>query len=426
MFRIRDISSKCVLGCGLALTMFASLTGAHAKSTETVLYSFCNGGNCPDGADPNAGLIIDQAGNLYGTTQAGGMGGCSDDFQAPGCGTVFEVTTAGVEKALYSFCAQPNCTDGAVPLGGLIADEKGNLFGTTVVGGEDTQGVIFKVSPHEKETVLYYFQGHNVGDGASPQAGLIADAAGNFYSTTQWGGDFNCNCGTVFKFTPSSGSETVLHDFVGNSDGYFPGSGLVMDEKGNLYGTTVYGGGSPNCSDQGCGMVFKVTPNGTETVLYAFQGAPDGARPIAGLILYKGNLYGTTSQGGAANAGTVFELSRQGAETVLLSFNGDEGGSGPYGGVIADKHGTLYGTTYTGGAANLGTVFKLAPDGKETVLHSFAGGGTGGTDGALPGSGLIMDQNGDLYGTTVRGGTGSGANCPNNGGCGTVFEITNK
>jgi uncharacterized repeat protein (TIGR03803 family) len=259
-------------------------------------------------------------------------------------------------------------------------------------------------------------------DGATPYAGLIRDTAGNLYGTTTYGGATStCSppsgCGVVFKLSPT-GTETVLHTFTGGADGGYPSAGLIQDAAGNLYGTTGGGGATSTCNaPYGCGVVFKLSPTGAETVLHSFDGA-DGAGPVAGLVRdAAGNLYGTTVSGGASGNGVVFKLSPTGAETVLHSFTGADGAN-PYASLVRDTTGNLYGTTYDGGAHGGGVVFKLSPTGTETVLHSF----TGGADGSLPYAGLLREAAGNLYGTTAFGGTESGA-CAG-GGCGVVFKLS--
>ena len=280
---------------------------------------------------------------------------------------------------------------------------------------------------------------------------MIADKAGNLYGTTPVGGGTDtcgplkdqqsAGCGIVFKIA-ARGGESVLHAFTGGSDGASPGAGLTADGAGNLYGTTLAGGGTDNCGlgPYGCGVVFKIAANGTESVLHVFVGkAKDGAYPSAALIAdQQGNFYGTTAGGGstdncgaqkkgfrAAGCGTVFKLAPDGTESILHVFTGGTDGAYPFGGVIADSTGNLYGTTAGGGGTancglgpyGCGIVFKLAPDGTETVLHVF----TGKTkDGGYPTAGLIMDKNGNLYGTTYEGGI---ASCGNHVGCGTVFRL---
>jgi uncharacterized repeat protein (TIGR03803 family) len=221
---------------------------------------------------------------------------------------------------------------------------------------------VFKVSKTGQETVLYSFTGRT--DGDAPFAGVIRDAQGNLYGTTRFGGDLTCpgggGCGTVFKLS-SAGKETVLYSFTGGADGSQPIAGVIRDAEGNLYGTTLIGGDLSACSLNGCGVVFKLSKTGKETVLYRFKGAPDGADPVAGVIRdAKGNLYGTTYSGGVSNVGTAFELSWMGKETVLFSFeNNARDGYSPRAGVIQDTEGNLYGATADGGRINNGVAFKL-------------------------------------------------------------------
>jgi uncharacterized repeat protein (TIGR03803 family) len=394
----------------LLLSLVVTTRSAQAQ-TLTVLYSFKN---TPDGARPNAGLIRDAAGNLYGTTWRGG----TFDY-----GTVFKLNEAGKYKVLHSFTGR---VDGGSAYSPLIRDPAGNLYGTTWSGGDRTGccGALFKLDATGKETLLHGFAGGD-GDGGEPSAGLIRDAAGNLYGTTTEGGP--SNYGTVFKLN-AAGKYRVLYFFTGASgaDGANPYSGLIRDSAGNLYGTTLYGGIYEN------GTVFKLDTTGKETVLHAFTGSftggADGAWPKAGLIRDPaGNLYGTTLVGGlilgctqsSTGCGTVFKLDGTGIETVLYSFTGWADGAIPLGGLIRDPAGNLYGTTQYGGDLTCpdfvpfgcGTVFKLDATGKVTVLHSF----TGGAGGANPYAGLIRDAAGNLFGTTYNGGTS---------GFGTVFKLT--
>jgi uncharacterized repeat protein (TIGR03803 family) len=324
---------------------------------ESVLYTFQG---MPDGANPRAGVVFDKNGDLYGATSYGGKPGCNYEL---GCGTVFKVTPSGKEHVLYSFCRQQTCADGANPYDNLIFDGKGNLYGTTYYGGAYGFGVVFMVSASGKERTLYSFTGDM--DGAYPFGGVVLDAKGNLYGTTSGGGTYGK--GTVFKVSPS-GQESILHSFTGGADGANPYSRLILDAKRNLYGTT-FGGGGTGCNG-GCGTVFKVTPSGKESVLYSFcQNYPncaDGENPVYSLIFDdQGNLYGTTFSGGTDDEGTVFELSaaQSGAwtESVLYSFQGAEDGGGPQAGLVFDAKGNLYGTTSFDGANGYGTVFRLSP-----------------------------------------------------------------
>ena len=338
------------------------------RVTQTVLYSFCSVSNCTDGANPAAGLIQDASGNFYGTTDRGG---------ANDAGTLFALDTAGNQTVLYNFCSVSNCGDGATPAAGLIQDAAGNFYGTTEFGGTSGGGTVFKLDTSGNETVLYSFCSvANCADGANPAAGLVQDAAGDLYGTTEFGGanDSN-NCyylsgGAVFELD-TAGNETVLYSFCsisGCTDGVWPVAGLIQDATGNLYGTTWLGGAGVNksCYNGGCGTVFKLDTAGNETTLYTFcsvSNCTDGLWPVAGLTQdAAGNLYGTTQYGGAGNSGIVFELDTAGNETVLYSFcsvSACADGAWPVAGLIQDAAGNLYGTTDGGGAKKAGTVFEL-------------------------------------------------------------------
>jgi len=303
------------------------------SGTERVLHSFAAGA---DGAEPCAALVRDTEGNLYGTTYLGGFFG----------GTVFKVTPTGTETVLYSFAGEP---DGANPYAALVDDTEGNLYGTTIFGGVSDYGTVFELTPTGEEKVLYSFGGAH---GENSYAALLQDGQGNLYGTTYFGGAHGH--GTVFEVT-RTGTEKVLHSFAAGADGAGPFAGLVRDTAGNLYGTTIFGGTS------GHGTVFKITPTGEEKVLHSFGAEPDGANPYALLVLdEQGNLYGTTYAGGAHGQGTVFEVTKTGTEKVLYSFGGTHGAN-PYAALVRDTQGNLYGTTYAGGAHGQGTVFKLTP-----------------------------------------------------------------
>jgi uncharacterized repeat protein (TIGR03803 family) len=320
---------------------------------ESLLHSFTV--RTRDGSLPYAGLVMDVKGDLYGTTTVGGL---TDGNCAIGCGTVFRLTETGKESVLYRF--KGGTKDGYSPNSALIVDAKGNLFGTTGAGGASAAGTVFKVDTFGKETVLYSFKGGRT-DGAVPWSALVMDSKGNLYGTTQIGGAGDL--GTVFKIS-NSGKETVLLSFNGSPDGEMPLAGLVMDAHGNLYGNAPYGGNfSCGVDGFGCGTVFKLTQTGNKTVLYTFAGGPaDGRVPWGGLILdAKGNLYGTTLRGGLSDAGTIFKVDSRRKETVLYSFTGGVDGGGPNGDLVLDTKGNLYGTTGGGGANGAGTVFKLTP-----------------------------------------------------------------
>jgi uncharacterized repeat protein (TIGR03803 family) len=413
----KGISGEYSPACACVLTL---LVCPHVARAESVLHAFV--GSPSDGAFPFAGVISDSEGNLYGTTTSGG----TDNL-----GTVFKVAPDGTETLLHSFRGG---NDGAGPYGGLILDKKGNLYGTTGAGGVVSEpckagcGTVFKLAPDGKETVLYAFQGGS--DGSGPVGRLIVDKQGNFYGATDFGGNTNCRstlgCGTVFRLA-GGGGETVLYEFCslgGCTDGSHPEAGLARDGAGNLYGTTQRGGivQGDVCQTDGCGTVFKLSPDGTETVLHPFAGDPDGNAPLAGLTLDKaGNLYGTTQLGGVVNEGTIFKVTPNGTESVLYSFCPTmkcTDGYYPYAGVILDKSGNLYGTAESGGASGYGAVFKYSADGTETVLHSFDR-----SDGAYPEAGLRADSHGNLYGTTTEGGNNDSCDGGPPSGCGTVFTL---
>lgn len=434
----------------LGKTQKATSATAASGYSYNVLYSFCSSPKCADGELPTAGLIQDAAGNLYGTTSAGGANS-NPSCGSNGCGTVFKLDSTGHETVLYSFCSAPNCTDGAVPQAGLIQDAAGNLYGTTSAGGPNSNpttgctgcGTVFKVDNTGHEAVLYGFCSDTVSggspclDGNTPKASLIQDVAGNLYGTTESGGPGNG--GTVFKLD-NTGHETVLYAFCeiysNCSDGGAPEAALIQDTAGNLYGTT--GGGGIGYYTIGGGTVFKLN-TAAETVLYSFcinSSCTDGDAPEAGLIQdATGNLYSTTAGGGngtynmGEGGGTVFKVDTTGKQTLLYSFcslANCTDGELPQAGLIPDAAGNLYGTTTAGGAnsnptcgstfgsVGCGTVFKLDTTGQETVLYSFCS-GPNCTDGADSQAGLIRNAVGNLYGTTRVG----GAN-----GEGTVFKLT--
>lgn len=344
-----------------------------------VLYSFKGGA---DGADPQAGLIEDAAGNLYGTTVYGG--GSSNCFS--GCGVVFKIDPAGNETVLHRF----DRTDGYYPAGGLNIDAYGNLYGTTVQGGGQDQGVVFKIDPTGNLTILHSFTPRDGKDGSSPYAGLTWDSAGNLYGTTSSGGGSN-GYGVVFKIDPA-GIYTVVHNFSLNyADGCFPQAPLFFS-TGNLYGTT-YGCGA------GWGTVFKMDLTGHETVLFNFTSKATGYQPISPVIRDNhGIIYGTTVYGGTSDAGVVYRVDRSGNETILHSFDHTDG-LAVLAGVLRDSSGVLYGTTARGGAWNRGVLFKLLPNGILEIHHSF-----GFADGGLVFSPVIRDANHNLIGTAELGG----------------------
>jgi len=375
----------------LALAVLALALAAQPATarTFTLLHTFSGGA---DGATPQSALIMDANGNLYGTTSDGG---------SSNSGIIYKLDTTGNETVLYTFTGG---LDGQYPVGGVLRDKAGNLYGTTYDGGNapNLAGTIYKLDTSGKETVLYNFTG--VDDGGNPECSLIADSAGNFYGTTEAGG--TNNFGTVFKLDAKR-NESVLYTVPGGPRGGNPLHGaLVRDPAGNFYGTTAGGGGHAQ------GVVFKIDLAGNETVLHHFTGGADGGSPYWGLLRDSaGNLYGMTIAGGASNAGTVFKIDRAGKETVLYNFTGGADGKYPFASLTRDAASNLYGTTSLGGASGQGTVFKLDTKGVETVLYSF----TGGSDGANPTTPVLRDAAGNLYGTTYQGGAS---------GFGTVFKLT--
>jgi uncharacterized repeat protein (TIGR03803 family) len=421
---------KFLRAASVALMVVIVLTlalapGAWAQGKYKTLHSFAS---CNRGCNPLGGLTFDQAGNLYGTTEYGG---------ALSQGAVFKLTPnkdgSWSESILYSFTGG---SDGGFPVAGLIFDQAGNLYGTAWWGGAYNGGVAFRLAPNLDgswtESVLYGFTRGQ--DGGSPYAGLIFDAVGNLYGTT-WVGGFGCNagCGVVFELTPNSDgswTESVLHSFCSLkncADGGLPLAGLIFDQAGNLYGTTAWYGA------YGGGVVFRLTrnPDGswTESVLHTFSRGSDGGNPYAGVILDQvGNLYGTTEYGGfipnvggctEIGCGVVFRLTPNSnggwKEKVLHQFTDGRDGGNPVAGLIFDQAGNLYGTTESGGGEfRYGVVFELAPNSnggwKERLLWAFED-----NPGALPDAGLVFDAAGNLYSTTIGDGTKT---------FGSVFEIT--
>jgi uncharacterized repeat protein (TIGR03803 family) len=410
---------------GVLLIIVLALASTLPAQTQTltVLHNFTN---LPDGGRPAGRLLLDPAGNLYGTTTIGGK---------IGYGSVFKVDTSGNLSIFYSFAGPP---DGNDPVSGLIRDAAGNLYGTTAHGGTTTVcgtdqpswagcGIVFKLDPSGTETVLHRF-GSNGPDGAFPNGPLALDSSGTVWGSTQEGGRAGCKvpippngrlvdvgCGTVFK-VDVGGNETVVYSF-NQTDGAWPVGGVVQDQAGNLYGTT-FTGGLTNCPSDWfgeCGTVFKVDTTGQVSTFYSFKGGdggPDGDIPESSLILDPvGNLYGTTNAGGSIqcdpihlpgiSCGTIFQLTPAGKETVLYSFGGSEAAGFPTNGLVRDAAGNFYGLVS-------GLVLKLDSMGKESVLYTFTG-----LDIQASGD-LVQDAAGNLYGTTYFGTTGDG----------TVFKLT--
>jgi uncharacterized repeat protein (TIGR03803 family) len=344
-----------------------------------------------DGANPQAGLVQGSDGNFYGTTIWGG----TNDY-----GTVFRINTNGVLTSLHSF----NAIDGAYPSAGLVEGSDGNFYGTTPGGTTNHLGSVFKISTTGALTTLHLFTGGN--DGGEPKAGLVQGSDGNFYGTTPvFYDNLGRGYGTVFKISPN-GVLTNLYSFAFTGEN--PEAGLVQGSDGNFYGTTTGRGTKPTGH---YGAVFQISTNGALISLYSFTGGNDGANPQAGLVQGSdGKFYGLTSGGGTSSDGTVFQISTNGALTSLHSFTAGDEGSDPQGALVQGSDGNFYGTTYGSGTYGSGTVFKISTKGAVTGLYSF----TGGNDGANP-NGLVQGSDGNFYGTTGGGGT--------NGG-GTVFKIS--
>jgi uncharacterized repeat protein (TIGR03803 family) len=382
--RQRGFSAKMGLGAALVFAVavgLAMVTIQDAQSqTLHVLYNF---GGSSDGGDPYASLIRDGAGNLYSTFGYGGGPSFS--------GGVFKVAPNGTETVLYSFTNGP---DGAFPLSAVVRDNAGNLYGTTTQGGSSGAGVVFKVDPNGTETVLHNFTGGT--DGADPTGGLLLDKAGNLYGATSQGG--TANEGVLFKVSPG-GKETILHTFTGGTkDGKYPSyTSLLADAVGNLYGVTEEGGTADG------GILYKLGKSGKSTILHSFAGGTSDGCNVLGTPFMDstGNFYGTTSSCGTNMLGTVWKVNKYGKERVLHSFaGGTSDGEYPLAGVIVDASGNLYGNTETGGKSNLGTVYEITSAGKFILLHSFNG-----TDGKYPYGSLVQNSKGALFGTTLNGGT---------------------
>jgi len=392
------LSLQSIMRSPMFLTLvFASTVVSTSQARSfNVVFKFAR----PGAASPQAGLIHDKAGNLYGTTIDGG---------ASGSGTVFKLTPAGKLTVLYTFTGG---VDGGDPEGGVITDGKGNLYGTATLGGgphpgcTNSCGVVYKIDSSGHESVLYAFTGES--DGGGPVGGLIRDAQDNLYGTTNTGGANEW--GTVFKLD-ASGNFTLLYTFKGTPDGAQPSAALLRDSAGNLYGTTSAGG------PDGVGTVFKIDPSGNETILHSFSSGADGAFPLAPLSGDPQTLmYGTTSEGGAGNSGTIFQIDPNGNESVIHSFVGTDGAN-PEAGLLG-VHGYLIGTASGGGKDHCGTVFALTPSKSIVVLHQF----TCGADGEFPSAPLVLDGTGTAYGTTLG---ETDPICGVSGhDCGTVFKIS--
>lgn len=370
-----------------ALFVVFSLNFASAAAKESVLHAFKG----TDGNHPVATLAFDTAGNLYGTTTEGGK---------YNQGTVFRISASKQETVLYSFCKLSNCTDGSRPYNGVVLDTAGNIYGATPGGGKYGAGVVYKITVAGKYSILHNFKGQP--DGDEGYGWLVFDKAGNLYGTTLQGG--KNNTGAVYKITPA-GEESIFYSFPdGSGDGPLdPIAGLTLDGSGNFYGTSIVGGGSSEA-----GTVYKLTPAGKETTLYSFN-MTNGYEPYAGVTLDpKGNIYGATVYGGSGETGVVYKLSPSGKPLFTYSLS-DATGISPYATPILDAKGNIYGVGGLGGPHGYGAVFKMPPSGKSaTPLYGFCADGLPNcNDGAEPLGGIVFDTKGNLYGTgSIGGGSG--------------------
>ena len=418
-----------------------------AQWPEVVLYTFCQNGCGTDGLKPQGGVIIDPDGDLWGTTLEGGSknAGVVFDLVMPGLNS--KTSSMDEEIVIYNFCQTPSknldCSDGALPVGGLAAGRLGNFYGTTFTGGNGGPsgssggGTVFAVLPGGLFKTLHEFckHGHPCLGGASPAYGLLANEEGTiFYGTTVNGG-LSDDAGTVFKVT-SRGHVTTLYHFCSLAnckDGQTPSGPLISDSSGNLYGTTSVGGANAQ------GTVFELSASGTEKVLYSFcalASCADGQQPAGKLAMdSSGNLYGTASAGGANGAGVVFRVvPKEKTEVVLYNFcpggTPCTDGSSPSAGVVLSlSGGDLYGTTAAGGSTDQGTVFDVPIGGGETLLHDFCvsdepvcADNSGNPDGSTPSGPLVIDAEGNIFGTTD---TGGGNLQGTRAGGGTVYELVN-
>jgi len=391
---------------GLLLLVLFALAGSrqtYAQSTFKLLHTFTG----PDGSNPSGDLVRDSAGNLYGVTSVGGVNCTNQNIQ--GCGTLFQITPSGVFSVLYMFTGG---TDGANPIGGLTLSSNGDLFGTTYGGTclpsqPGTCGSIFKFSQASGFALLHDLD--PVTEGWRPAGPLTLDSHGNIYGTTSLYGYPHFKSGAVFKLTPG-GSLTVLHVFSAPTDGISPGGRLLLDSAGNLRGTTQLGG--TGCVHQsGCGTIFKIDAAGNESIFEDFVYQTGWSVGPSLVQDSAGNFFGTTF-GWKACCGTVYKVNSAGVKTVLHTFTQRKiEGAHPLG-VVRDAAGNLYGTNQSGGPNFIGTVFKISTAGKETILHNFAGG----ADGSIPRGSVILDPQGNLYGTSFP----LNENLPG----GTVFELT--
>jgi uncharacterized repeat protein (TIGR03803 family) len=385
--------------CLILVLMVSAAATTSAQTLNTFFYFDGIDGSLPG----DMGFVQGRDGELYGTTQNGGV---------DGDGTVFRITTNGIITTLHSFCPEDNCSDGMIPEAGVVLGDNGTFYGSTSFGGNSICqllgcGTLFKMSSEGSLTTLHRFDS---GDGELPVAPLVQGVGGTFYGTTQWGGHFgNCatlgnGCGTVFEMI-QGGTFTTLDLFTGPPGGVTP-NGLILGSDGNFYGTTAGGGDLVHCYLTGCGLAFRMTPAGEVTTIYAFcqkKNCVDGAEPTASLTEgLDGDLYGITLSGGANGYGTVFRMTHDGHSSILYNFcslpDCADGGT-PLATLIQATDGNFYGTTsYTGDETcntTCGTIFQMTPEGELTTLYTFSGP----AGYYLPTAPLFQDTNGLLYGT---------------------------
>jgi uncharacterized repeat protein (TIGR03803 family) len=404
------------VSAAIAVFVLLAVAISSAQATFTNLFDF----DGTDGEIPYyVSLVQGTDGQLYGTAANGG---------GKGLGTAYKITTAGTFTQLYSFCSQAGCADGGLPYAGLVMAANGNFYGTTTCDNGCTSapldGTIFEITPSGTYSVLHTFVGT---DGSGPYSNMVLGSDGNLYGTTLYGGNLSIceglGCGTVFKVTlPVKGTPkfTSLYSFQGGSDGYNPFGRLVQGSNGNYYGTTAYGG-NYTFTGSGGGTVFEITPTGKLTTLYSFcslSGCPDGGGPYGGVVqTSNGTIYGTTAGGGANAYGTLFKLVGKKLTTLynFCQLTNCADGNYPYGGLIQATDGNFYGTTGSGGPS-AGTVLMITPQGALTTLYSFCS-QPGCADGSGPYGDLLQATDGNFYGTTFQGGV--------SGALGTIFSISN-